>query len=203
MMFIMQQHFYPILEYIRAGGIVMIPLVIVSVVMWVLIIQKVFFFRHLYRKTISRNQAGEFVRKNIVPGSGTCEGITALFVTEFLRRRRHDSKTDTFILDETVISLVSLLDKYLAIIGVLAGIAPLLGLLGTVIGMMATFDIISTFGTGNARAMAGGISEALITTQTGLLIAIPGIYMKNFLNRRSEVLKHEIAGLGIYLKRYV
>jgi len=110
-----------------------------------------------------------------------------------------------------VIVIVSSLDRHLGLIGVLAALAPLLGLLGTVTGMIATFDIISIFGTGNARAMAGGISEALITTQTGLVVAIPGLYMSNFLNRRSENLKQRIAenlkqriaSVGIYLRRYV
>ena len=95
------------------------------------------------------------------------------------------------------------LDRHLAVIGVLATVAPLLGLLGTVLGMIATFDIIAIFGTGNAKAMAGGISQALITTQTGLLVAIPGLYMRSFLARRAENLKHRIASMGIYLQRYV
>lgn len=85
----------------------------------------------------------------------------------------------------------------------MAAVSPLFGLLGTVIGMITTFDIISIFGTGNARAMAGGISQALITTQTGLLIAIPGFYMRNFLSGRVENLKRRIASTGIHLKRYV
>jgi len=99
--------------------------------------------------------------------------------------------------------IISIMDRYLSIIGVLAAMAPLLGLLGTVTGMMATFDVISMFGTGNARAMAGGISEALVTTQTGLLVAIPGLYMHGFLVKRSEKLKLLTASTGIYLQRFV
>ncbi len=81
----------------------------------------------------------------------------------------------------------------MAVIAVLAAIAPLLGLLGTVLGMIETFDVISVFGTGNARAMAGGISVALITTQTGLLVAIPGLIMSNRLG-------HKVAGLRTTLE---
>ena len=51
--------------------------------------------------------------------------------------------------------------------------------------------------------MAGGISEALVTTQAGLFVAIPGLYMKNFLTRRAQVLKYRFSSLGIYLKKYV
>ncbi|WP_300675074.1 MotA/TolQ/ExbB proton channel family protein, partial [Desulfoluna sp.] len=65
-------------------------------------------------------------------------------------------------------------------------VAPLLGLLGTVSGMITTFDVIALFGTGNARAMAGGISESLITTQSGLSVAIPGMFMGVLLTRRSR-----------------
>lgn len=199
----LQEYFYQIEEFIRSGGIVMIPLIIVSVIMWILIINRAFFFRQLYRKNMNRKKAGEFVKTNTLPNPSEYMGITALFIREFLHRRSGNTSVDKFILDETVISVVSDLNKYMAFIGILAGIAPLLGLLGTVIGMMTTFDIISIFGTGNAKAMAGGISEALITTQTGLLVAIPGLYIRNFLAQRAENLKYRISSLGIYLKMYV
>ena len=95
------------------------------------------------------------------------------------------------------------INNYLAIIGVLAAIAPLLGLLGTVIGMISTFDILAIFGTGNARGMAGGISEALISTQTGLLVAIPGLYMKNFLERRARRVKQQVSQVAYNLRRQI
>lgn len=198
-----QDHAYRIEDYLSAGGIIMIPLIILSVLMWALIINKAFILRQLYRKNMSRKKAAEVVKKDAFPDQHEYKGITALFVTEFLSRRSGRSSIDKFILDETVMSVVASLDKNLAFIGILASVAPLMGLLGTVTGMIATFDIISVFGTGNAKAMAGGISEALITTQTGLLVAIPGLYMRNFLTRRAENLKQRISSLGIYLKRYV
>ncbi|MBW2100500.1 MAG: MotA/TolQ/ExbB proton channel family protein [Deltaproteobacteria bacterium] len=198
-----QDHAYRIEDYLSAGGIIMIPLIILSVLMWALIINKAFILRQLYRKNMSRKKAAEVVKKDAFPDQHEYKGITALFITEFLSRRSGRSSIDKFILDETVMSVVASLDKNLAFIGILAGVAPLMGLLGTVTGMIATFDIISVFGTGNAKAMAGGISEALITTQTGLLVAIPGLYMRNFLTRRAENLKQRISSLGIYLKRYV
>ena len=89
----------------------------------------------------------------------------------------------------------------MGLIRVLIAICPLLGLLGTVTGMITTFDVLAVFGTGNAKAMAGGISEALITTQTGLLVAIPGLYMKGFLERRARRLQQRIAAVGYHLRR--
>ena len=99
--------------------------------------------------------------------------------------------------------LSSSLDTHFAFIRILAGVAPLLGLLGTVTGMMATFDVITIFGTGNAKAMAGGISVALITTQTGLMVSIPGLYMNGFLTKRAQNIKYRIAATGMYLKRFL
>ena len=196
-----RDYFYMVSDYLAGGGVVMIPLMILSMAMWALIINRALFFRRLYHKNMKRSTALDHVLNNRTPDLTRYRGIISVLVTEFLKRKSGDRQLDRFILDETVVWLVSSIDRYLAIIGVLAGIAPLMGLLGTVTGMIATFDSIAVFGTGNTRAMAGGISEALITTQTGLLVAIPGIYMKNFLVRRSENLKQRVASLGMYLRR--
>ena len=196
-------HLEQIRDYLDTGGMVMVPLVAVSLIMWVLIINRAFFFRRLYRRNMPREKAGHFVSSGDAPSFKTYRGITAMFVTEFLLRRTGDSRQDRRALDEIVMILSLSLDRYLGLIGVLARVAPLLGLLGTIVGMMRTFTIISVFGTGNPKAMAAGISEALITTQTGLLVAIPGLYMYGFLARRADNLKHRLASLGIYLKRYV
>jgi len=196
-------HFAQIRDYLNTGGVVMVPLLAVSLIMWVLIINRAFFFRRLHRRNMPREKAGHFVRSGEPPPFKKYRGITAMFVGEFLARRTGNIRQDRRALDETVMILSLSLDRYLGLIGVLARVAPLLGLLGTIIGMMRTFTIISVFGTGNPKAMAAGISEALITTQTGLLVAIPGLYMYGFLARRADNLKHRLASLGIYLKRYV
>ncbi len=190
-----------LIEYINAGGMIIIPLIVVSLVMWLLIINRALFFRRLHRKNMPAAIALEHIRENRFPDPGQYRGAIALFVTRFLEKRSHNTAHDRHILDETVLVTNRSLDDYLATIGALAAIAPLLGLLGTVTGMIATFDVLSFFGTGNAKGMAGGISEALITTQTGLLVAIPGLYMKGFLERRSANLKRRIARVGYYLRR--
>ncbi|MFC1895534.1 MotA/TolQ/ExbB proton channel family protein [Thermodesulfobacteriota bacterium] len=192
---------WDVTDQLRAGGPVMIPLVVVSIVMWMLIVNRAVFLRAMYRKNMSRSLAGEHVRHNIFPDTRAYRGATALLVREFLKRRSGDPEVDRFILDETVLSVIASFDRHLATIGVLAAVAPLLGLLGTVTGMIATFDVLCAFGTGNAAGLASGISEALITTQTGLLVAIPGLYIWHFLSRRVLNLKHRVASVGIYLKR--
>jgi len=193
---------FSIEQYIRSGGAVMIPILATSFFMWLLIINRVLFLRRLYVKNIPRSKAGELVKHNMWPDK-KYQGVNSLLVRQFLSARSHDKVLDDYILDETVVRLISSLDTYLSIIRVLAGVAPLLGLLGTVAGMMDTFDVITIFGTGNAKAMAGGISVALITTQTGLMVSIPGLYMSGFLTKRSNNLKYRIAATGMYLKRFL
>ncbi len=179
----------------------MLPLAAVSVVMWVLIIDRVLFFRRLYRKNMRFQVAWEHVSGGRMPAPGEYSGAVSLLVGRFLAARTGDRTLDRFILDETVLGINRGLSAGLPIIGVLASVAPLLGLLGTVTGMIATFDVLAIFGTGNVKAMAGGISEALITTQTGLLVAIPGLYMKGFLERRARNLTKRIAAAGLFLRR--
>ncbi len=95
------------------------------------------------------------------------------------------------------------MERSLSLIGALAGVAPLLGLLGTVSGMIATFDTISAAGTGNPRLLSGGISEALITTQLGLMVAIPLLLahagLRRWVERREAMLEHnaiQVFGVG-------
>jgi biopolymer transport protein ExbB len=189
------------LGYMQTGGIVMWPLAAVSLVMWLLIVDRVLFIRRLHRKVMSFQTAWEHVKIGRFPESRQYDGALALLVTRFIQARSGDRQLDRYILDEIVIRFNRSLVDRLAVIGVLAAIAPLLGLLGTVTGMITTFDVLAIFGTGNAKAMAGGISEALITTQTGLMIAIPGLYMKGFLDRRARNLMKRITAAGLYLRR--
>lgn len=80
------------------------------------------------------------------------------------------------------------LEKYLTTLGTIAQITPLLGLLGTVIGMIKVFSAITTQGVGNPGVLAGGISEALITTATGLCIAIPSLYFYRHFRAQVNIL---------------
>jgi len=190
-------------DYLRTGGPVMIPLVVVSLLMWLLILERVFFFRRLQRRDMTSSTALEYVADGRLPDRRRYRGATGLLVTEFVCRRSGRRTLDRFVLDETVARIQRTLTSHLSVIGVLAAISPLLGLLGTVMGMITTFDVLAVFGTGNARAMAGGISEALITTQTGLLVAIPGLYMKGFLDRRAGRLEQRLGAVGLYLRRHL
>ncbi len=187
--------------YLQTGGMVMVPLTGLCLVMWMLIVNRLFFFRRLRFKKMSPAKAWEHIREDRLPDPAHYGDMTALLTAELLHRRGSGHELTAGILDETAQWLKRRMAGYLDVIGVLAAIAPLLGLLGTVTGMMATFDVIAVFGTGNAKAMARGISEALITTQTGLLIAIPGLYMKGLLDRRARSLQQGVTAVQYYLRQ--
>ena len=198
---ILPEAVYRLRDYLDAGGPVMLPLVLDSLVLWALIVDRFYFFRRLNRKNMDLHTALEHVRENRMPDPARYSGLVSMLVAEFLERRAGNPALDKLVLDETVTRIKRILAARLSLVGVLAAIAPLLGLLGTVMGMVTTFDVLALQGTGNARAMAGGISEALITTQTGLVIAIPGMYMKTILDRRAGILRQRAAAVGFYLKR--
>jgi len=91
-------------------------------------------------------------------------------------------------LEDVLAKTAPALEKNLSIIKLLAAVAPLLGLLGTVIGMIETFQAITLFGTGDPKLMAGGISQALVTTMLGLIAAVPLLFVHNILDSRSRAI---------------
>ncbi|NNE06511.1 MAG: MotA/TolQ/ExbB proton channel family protein [Xanthomonadales bacterium] len=110
-----------------------------------------------------------------------------------------DIETLELKLDEAILRESAPLESGLSFIKVLYVVAPLLGLLGTVVGMIATFQMITLFGTGDPRMMAGGISTALVTTVLGLVVAIPLTLLHSFLQGKSksliQVLEEQAAGI--------
>ena len=110
-----------------------------------------------------------------------------------------DQETLELLLDEAITREVPILERGQSMIKLLAAVAPLLGLLGTVTGMIATFQSISLFGTGDPKLMASGISQALVTTMLGLMVAIPLLFLHSLVASRSrklvQVLDEQSAGL--------
>ncbi|MDL2124660.1 MAG: MotA/TolQ/ExbB proton channel family protein [Deltaproteobacteria bacterium] len=188
-------------EYLHPGGPVMIPLILISLWMWALIVERVLYFRRIDKDNVDLKQAVKMLSGAHLPE--TSNGLQIRVVASFIKERTGNKKLDRDILDQCAMREMSPLKRYLSVIAVLAAVASLFGLLGTVTGMMTTFNVIALFGTGNARAMAGGISEALITTQSGLLVAIPGLFMSAFLIRRANRLESRLNEVVMTLKRNV
>lgn len=113
--------------------------------------------------------------------------------------REMDTETLELKLDEAILKEVPKLENWQGSIKIIAAVAPLLGLLGTVTGMIATFQAITLFGTGDPKLMAGGISQALVTTVLGLTVAIPLVLLHSVVASRSkaliEVLEEQSAGI--------
>ena len=114
-------------------------------------------------------------------------------------REHHDTETLELMVDDAVVREVPALEKGQSLVKLLAAVAPLLGLLGTVTGMIETFQAISLFGTGDPKLMAGGISQALMTTLLGLTVAIPLLFLHSLMVTRStalvQILDEQSAGL--------
>ncbi|MCA9446607.1 MAG: MotA/TolQ/ExbB proton channel family protein, partial [Candidatus Omnitrophica bacterium] len=103
------------------------------------------------------------------------------------------------VMYEKVLSARLKLDKYLAFIAISAASAPLLGLLGTVTGIINTFKLITVFGSGDVKTLSGGISEALITTEFGLIVAIPSLLLHALLSRKSSSIVSEMEKSAVAL----
>jgi biopolymer transport protein ExbB len=189
------------LAYLRQGGWVMLPMVAVCAVMWTLILERWQVLRGLSRSDLGVTAALKAVHGEEVSVTG--EGLRARLVQAFLDRRSGRSVLDRQILAQCERDLDRDLENHLEAIAVLAVVAPLLGLLGTVLGMIETFQVIADFGTGNARALAGGISVALVTTQTGLLVAIPGLLLSSRMRDHAEQLRLRLAETTRMLDREI
>jgi biopolymer transport protein ExbB len=182
-------------DYLQSGGGVIVPLVFVSVWMWALIFRKVLQFYRWRRK----EQSVLDCFKNYGNPSFAAAPWQLDILERVMEYRRTNLKPDKKSLARIQRPHHVEVARHINTILVLAAIAPLLGLLGTVAGMIKTFDVIAFFGTGNAKAMAGGISEALITTQTGLIVAVPGLIIGNFLSRRAQRIKGRMERFSIGL----
>ncbi len=188
-------------EYLQQGGWIMVPLAVASLVLWTLMLERLSFLRSLGRNDITIDEVITLLRCGTVCVEG--DGLRARLVRNFLARRSGFPRLDVNILRQCSMRERSELGSFLAIIGILVSVAPLLGLLGTVLGMIETFQVISLFGTGNANAMAGGISVALITTEAGLLVAVPGLLLSGVLLQRSSRLTTQLEEDVMIISRIV
>jgi biopolymer transport protein ExbB len=176
-----------------AGGPVMIPLGIVAFLALVLIFERFVFLFSQSRGTVAIAEdilaachAKDFQKAEAIAVQKSV--IISRTLLACLSRRLEGTAAMEDAVAESVLHELPKLERFLPSIGILAGVAPLLGLLGTVTGMISTFDTITIFGSGQPRLMAGGISEALLTTATGLSIAIPVLLIHSFLCSRTDKL---------------
>lgn len=190
--------------YFKVGGPLMWILFILSLISTTVIIERLFFF-FKKEKTMNRNFRKEVILA--VSNRDMCRIIeicdkernsVGCTVKKFLCRCNIcDTNLKDFhqfdqIIKEIEMDEISPLEKRLHILGIIAHVAPMLGLLGTVTGMIDAFKDLSKFGAGDPTIVADSISKALITTAAGLSIAIPALVAYNLLNKRIEEIEEEI-----------
>ena len=182
-----------LVQKLIAGGPVMIPLAIVALVASLLIVERLFFILRQCRSSIRTAESilaschgNKF--DDAASFASSCPKVIAKVLSAALRNRHASPQIIEDAIQESMLHEIPHIDRFLPTIAVLAGVAPLLGLLGTITGMISTFDMITHFGTGRPQLMAGGISEALITTATGLVIAIPVLLMHNLISSKTDQL---------------
>lgn len=186
-----------VLDFIGKGGFVIYPLLLCSITALAVIIEKTIALR---RKKIIIPEVVSVLDNIKEAGDiglalSICEkhkGPFANVVRAGLENRELPREELKEIMTDQGRQEAYQLEKGLAILETIAGIAPLLGLLGTVIGILKVFNVISVMGVGQASAMSGGISEALITTIVGLSIGIPAVVVYNYFTNKAEALILEI-----------
>ena len=186
-------------DYFRPGGPIMVLLLIISLWMWGLVFERLVAYWEIDRRDATLKEAVLLLGQGhpIPSAIGMCRQL----IDGFLKARTGESRLDRDILEQQAMRQLPRIRRSLPTITILAATAPLMGLLGTVTGMVATFDVIALFGTGNAKALSGGISQALITTQSGLLVGIPGFFMSRLLSRRAQAIERRLNETVIALKR--
>lgn len=174
-------------ELFVAGGIVMIPLMICTLLLWYGVGYRFWVMKEPklmgVRDMMKFYQQHDKPAKNIV-GKAIKQGI-ALKKKRLRNLRRH--------LDEAFYEYEREIVKFSSLIRVVVLIAPLLGLLGTVTGMIETFQSLSTMTLhSQTGGIAGGIAEALFTTQMGLTVAVPGLLANSLLNRKQQQIEQDL-----------
>ena len=181
------------IEIVRAGGWFMLPIILCSIVAIAIVIER-FWTLNSNRITpkyvlaqvwtwLKNNQLDSAKLRELRLSSPLGQILAAgLLTSKYGRTAMVES------IEQTAAQVVHDLERYLNTLGTIAAITPLLGLLGTVVGMIRVFSEIMLQGTGNANALAGGISEALITTAAGLSVAIPTFMAHRFFARKVDSL---------------
>ena len=181
----------PLIERIKQGGAVMVPLLLIAAVCILILLR-----RHLALRGMEVNVEPtlaaileELRQGNEAAARDHAEGLASPWqdvLVEAVNHWRADRVYLEEVLQDRIVMQGPEVTKELGALAICAAAAPLLGLLGTVTGMIHTFQLITVFGTGDARSLSGGISEALITTQFGLMIAVPVLLAHAYMARRAK-----------------
>lgn len=193
-----------IISTISSGGLIGWIIVVLGAVALGLVALRIIFLMGAAKAT--GNLAKPVLTKLLIEGKEsalefmkTQKGSTARVLKATIRNLDRDREHIEDIVAESILHESGRLDRFGSMILVVAAVAPLLGLLGTVTGMIATFDIITEFGTGDPKLLSGGISIALVTTELGLIVAIPVLMLGNLLSGWAERIKDSMEHSALHL----
>lgn len=179
--------------YVQAGGWLMIPIILASIVALAIVAER---FWSLQTKKIAPPNLVAQIWQWHKANNLDEERLDALvknsplgrILASGLQNRQHPRDIMKEAIEETGRQVVHELEKFLNTLGTIAAITPLLGLLGTVIGMIKVFTAITSHGVGNPAVLAGGISEALVTTAAGLFVGIPALFFYRYFRGKVDAL---------------
>ena len=179
------------LEFIKAGGLVMYPIILCSILALAIIAERLWALR--VNRISPRNLVSRvwgWVKHNQLDGKKVKELRDSSPLGRVLATGLINAKHGREIMKESIIDSatheIHEMGRFLNLLGTIAAISPLLGLLGTVFGMIEVFNAIVLQGSGNTAVLAGGISQALYTTAAGLVVAIPALFFHRFFCRRID-----------------
>jgi biopolymer transport protein ExbB len=176
-------------ERIAQGGVVGYVILCVLFVGLVMVAERLF--------TLSKE--GKKIKEQLSTGNASDDNALGRLMKIYESFKNQDLETLEMKMEESILKSLPQLEKGISTIKIFFSVAPLLGLLGTVTGMIATFQSITLFGTGDPKLMAGGISSALVTTVLGLVCAIPLLLLHNFVSSKSkgliQILEEQSAGM--------
>ncbi|MCD6259456.1 MAG: MotA/TolQ/ExbB proton channel family protein [Helicobacteraceae bacterium] len=193
-----------IISIINSGGIIGWVIVFLGLIGVLLAILRAFFLMgaSTTTDTLTRDTLQTLLKGGVEDALEFLKnkrGSTARVLKATVRNLDRDREHIEDIVAESILHESSRLDKFGSVILVIAAVSPLLGLLGTVTGMIATFDIITEFGTGDPKLLSGGISIALVTTELGLIVAIPILMIGNLLGGWAEKVKDSMEHSALHL----
>lgn len=186
-----------VMETVNSGGVIGWIIFFLGLLGAVLVVLRVVFLR---RASASTGNLMNAISGHIQRGDRSAalevakkqSGATARVLLATIRNLDRDREHVEDIVSEAILHENAHLNRFGALIIVIAAVSPLLGLLGTVTGMIATFDVITEFGTGDPKLLSGGISIALVTTELGLIVAIPMLLFGNLLSGWAESIKDDM-----------
>lgn len=193
-----------VIDVIASGGIVAWVIVALGGVAILLASLKAIFLISLGNSSkkamdeISESVANSDLEKAEEQSQG-CKGSIKRVVQSTLKNITRDREHVEDAISEAILHEHTSLDRFQAQIMIIAAISPLLGLLGTVTGMIETFDIITEFGTGDPKLLSGGISIALVTTELGLIVAIPVLVIGTMLSVWSNKIKDNLEKSALHI----